>query len=43
MAMLKVTDLSVNYGVIPALKGISFEEDAAVTCENAKRFFGIEE
>jgi len=25
MAMLKVTDLSVNYGVIPALKGISFE------------------
>lgn len=25
MAMLKVTDLRVNYGVIPALKGISFE------------------
>lgn len=25
MAMLKVTDLKVNYGVIPALKGISFE------------------
>ena len=25
MAMLKVTDLCVNYGVIPALKGISFE------------------
>ena len=23
--MLKVTDLRVNYGVIPALKGISFE------------------
>ncbi|MDO4615687.1 MAG: ABC transporter ATP-binding protein [Lachnospiraceae bacterium] len=25
MSMLKVTDLQVNYGVIPALKGISFE------------------
>ena len=25
MAMLKVTDLCVNYGVIPALKGVSFE------------------
>ena len=25
MAMLKVTDLSVNYGVIPALKDVSFE------------------
>ncbi|MEE3377886.1 MAG: ATP-binding cassette domain-containing protein, partial [Lachnospiraceae bacterium] len=25
MAMLKVTDLRVNYGVIPALRGISFE------------------
>lgn len=25
MSMLKVTDLSVKYGVIPALKGISFE------------------
>ncbi|MEE3378643.1 MAG: ABC transporter ATP-binding protein [Lachnospiraceae bacterium] len=25
MALLKVTDLCVNYGVIPALKGISFE------------------
>ncbi len=25
MAMLKVTDLCVNYGVIPALRGISFE------------------
>ena len=25
MAMLKVTDLKVNYGVIPALKGVSFE------------------
>ena len=25
MAMLQVTDLKVNYGVIPALKGISFE------------------
>ncbi len=25
MAMLKVTDLKVNYGIIPALKGISFE------------------
>ncbi|MEE1051252.1 MAG: ABC transporter ATP-binding protein [Lachnospiraceae bacterium] len=25
MTMLKVTDLRVNYGVIPALKGISFE------------------
>ena len=25
MAMLKVTDLTVNYGVIQAVKGISFE------------------
>ncbi len=25
MALLKVTDLCVNYGIIPALKGISFE------------------
>ncbi len=27
MAMLKVTDLTVNYGVIQAVKGISFEVD----------------
>ena len=25
MAMLKVTDLKVNYGVIQAIKGVSFE------------------
>ena len=25
MAMLKVTDLTVNYGMIQAVKGISFE------------------
>jgi len=28
MALLKVTDLEVHYGVIPALKGISFEVEA---------------
>ena len=28
MAMLQVTDLKVNYGVIQAIKGVSFEVNA---------------
>ena len=42
MAMLEVKDLEVYYGMIKAIKGISFEETAKVTLNNAKVFFGVD-
>ena len=38
MAMLQVTDLKVNYGVIQAIKGVSFEVNVVIPCLENQSF-----
>ena len=38
-SLLEIRDLKVNYGGIEALKGVSFDEIARITSENARRCY----